>query len=296
LATSTTGSSDATPWRGIAYLLGALMLLPIMDGLAKALTARYPVLQVSWGRFFFALLALLPFARGLTLRALLLPDQFKLQLARSMMQVAAVSLFFLTLSYLPLADSLALAFLYPMITIGLAALVLGEHVDARRWATVLVGFIGALVIIRPGLGVFQPASLFGLTTSFVFAAFIILTRRLAGTAPPAVILIWGTLVGALLTSVLVPTVWVTPSPADLGIMVAMGVVGAVGHLFMLKAYEFAKASVLAPLGYAEMVSAVAVGWIAFGDFPDGPTWIGIAIIVASGIYLALGAPRPLPRR
>ena len=295
MATSTAGSSDATPWRGIAYLLGALMLLPIMDGLAKALTARYPVLQVSWGRFFFALLALLPFARGLTLRALLLPDQFGLQLARSVMQVAAVSLFFLTLSHLPLADSLALAFLYPMITVGLAAFVLGEHVDARRWATVLVGFLGALVIIRPGLGVFHPASLFGVTTGLAFAGFIILTRRLAGTAPPAVGLIWGALGGAPLTSLLVPAVWVTPSMADLGIMVAMGIVGAVGHLFMLKAYELAKASVLAPLGYAEMLGALAVGWIAFGDLPDGPTWIGIAIIVASGIYLALGAPRLLRR-
>lgn len=291
MAISTARSGEAAPSRGIAYLLGALLLLPVMDGLAKALTVRYPVLQVSWARFFFALLALLPFARGLTPRALLLPDQLGLQLARSVLQVAAVSLFFLTISYLPLADSLALAFLYPMITIGLAALLLGEHVDSRRWATVLVGFLGALVIIRPGLGVFQPASLLGIATSFVFAGFIILTRKLAGTAPPAVILIWGTLVGALLTSVLVPTVWVVPSMPDLGLMTAMGVVGAVGHLFMLKAYELAKASMLAPLGYAEMVSAVAVGWIAFGDFPDGPTWIGIAIIVASGVYLALGAPR-----
>ena len=131
------------------------------------------------------------------MRALLLPDRSGLQLARSIFQVAAVSLFFSTLSYLPLADTLALCFLYPMITVGLAALLLGERVDARRWLAVLVGFLGALVIIRPGLGVFQPASLLGLLTSFVFAGFIILTRKLAGTAPPAVMLIWGTLVGTI---------------------------------------------------------------------------------------------------
>jgi drug/metabolite transporter (DMT)-like permease len=178
-----------------------------------------------------------------------------------------------------------------MITVGLAALLLGEHVDGRRWLVVLVGFFGALVIIRPGLGVFQPASLLGLLTSFVFAGFIILTRKLAGTAPPAVILIWGTLVGTILTTVLVPTVWVRPSAVDLAMMLAMGTIGAFGHLLLLKAYEFAQASVLSPLGYAEMLSAVVVGWFAFGDFPDGPTWAGIAIIVASGVYLALGAPR-----
>lgn len=291
MALSTARIGEATPWRGVAFLVGALMLLPIMDGFAKELTTRYPVLQVSWARFFFALLALLPFARGLTLRALLLPDQLGLQLTRSVLQVAAVSLFFLTISYLPLADALALAFLYPMITVALAALVLGERVDGRRWLVVLVGFVGAVVIIRPGLGVFHPASLLGLLTSFVFAGFIILTRKLAGTAPPAVILVWGTLVGAVLTTSLVPVVWVTPTLADLGMMLCMGVIGAAGHLLLLKAYELARASVLAPLGYVEMVGAVAVGWIAFGELPDGATWLGMAIIVVSGVYLALGAPR-----
>lgn len=284
-------AGEEAPWRGIAYLLAAVMVLPVMDGLAKELTGRYAVLQVSWARFFFALLVLLPFARGLTLRALLVPERFRLQLARSALQVASVWLFFMTLSYLPLADTLALAFLYPMITVGLAALMLGERVGQQRWLAVLVGFAGALIIIRPGLGVFHPASLLGLLTSFVFAGFIILTRKLAGTAPPAVILIWGTLVGAVLTTALVPAVWITPSAADLGLMLAMGVIGALGHLLLLKAYELAQASVLSPLGYAEMLAAVAVGWIAFGDFPDGPTWVGIAVIVASGVYLALGAPR-----
>ncbi len=284
-------AGEEAPWRGIAYLLAAVMVLPVMDGLAKELTGRYAVLQVSWARFFFALLVLLPFARGLTLRALLVPDRFRLQLARSALQVASVWLFFMTLSYLPLADTLALAFLYPMITVGLAALMLGERVGPQRWLAVLVGFAGALIIIRPGLGVFHPASLLGLLTSFVFAGFIILTRKLAGTAPPAVILIWGTLVGAVLTTALVPAVWITPSATDLGLMLAMGVIGALGHLLLLKAYELAQASVLSPLGYAEMLAAVAVGWIAFGDFPDGPTWVGIAVIVASGVYLALGAPR-----
>ena len=105
------------------------------------------------------------------------------------------------------------------------------------------------------------------------------------------ILIWGTLVGAILTTLLVPAVWVTPNARDLALMLAMGAIGALGHLLLLKAYELAQASVLSPLGYAEMLSAVAVGWIAFGDFPDGPTWLGIAVIVASGVYLALGAPR-----
>lgn len=286
--------SEAAPWRGVLYLLAAVAVLPVMDGFAKALTARYPVLEITWARFFFAFLVLLPFAARRPGRELLRPPRLGLQLLRSVCQVLAVAMFFLTLSHLPLADTLAICFLYPLLTVALAGLLLGEAVGPRRWLAVLVGFLGALVIIRPGLGVFQPAALLGLATSLVFAVFIILTRKLAGSAEPAVILIWGTLVGAVVTTALLPLAWVTPTPADLLAMLAVGAIGALGHLLLLKAYELAPASLLSPLGYAEIIGAALIGWLAFGDLPDAATWLGIAIISAAGSWLALGAP-PLRR-
>lgn len=275
-------------------MLAAVAVLPAMDAIAKALTLRYPVLQVAWARFFFAFLVLLPFARAHLGPTLLRPPRLRLQIARSISQVLAVFLFFTTLSFLPLADTLALCFLYPLVTVALAALILGEPVGRRRWLAVLVGFIGALIIIRPGLSVFQPASLLGLATSLVFAAFIILTRVLASSAPASVLLLWGTLVGTVALSLLAPFVWVAPSPADLGLMLAMGALGAAGHLLMLKAYEAAPAAVLSPIGYAEIIGAVLFGWLVFSDLPDGPTWLGIAVICAAGVYIALGAPRLRP--
>jgi drug/metabolite transporter (DMT)-like permease len=298
MAVPAAATAEAPPWRGVLYLLAAVAVLPVMDGLAKALTARYPVLEIAWARFFFALAVLLPFALGQPGRALLRPPRLALQLLRSVCQVLAVSMFFLTLSFLPLADTLAICFLYPLVTVALAGLFLGEAVGPRRWLAVLVGLVGAMIIIRPGLGVFQPAALLGLLTSLVFAVFIILTRKLAGSAPPAVILIWGTLVGALLTTALLPLVWVPPDLWDLLLMLAIGAIGALGHLLLLKAYELAPASLLSPLGYAEIIGAALIGWLAFGDLPDGPTWLGIAVISAAGSYIALGAPplRRLARR
>jgi drug/metabolite transporter (DMT)-like permease len=294
MAVTAAVAGGAPPWRGVLYLLAAVAVLPVMDGIAKALTARYPVLEIAWARFFFAFVVLLPFALRQPARQLLLPPRLGLQLLRSVCQVLAVSMFFLTLSFLPLADTLAICFLYPLVTVALAGVLLGEAVGPRRWLAVAVGLLGALVIIRPGFGLFQPAALLGLATSLVFAVFIILTRTLAGSAPPSIILIWGTLVGAVLTTALLPLVWVTPSRADLLGMLAVGAIGALGHLLLLRAYELAPASLLAPIGYAEILGAALVGWGAFGDVPDLATWLGIAIISAAGSYVALGAP-PLRR-
>lgn len=280
--------------RGIAFMLAAIAILPAMDAIAKLLTERYSVLQISWARFFFAFLVLVPFAREHIGTTLIRPPRLALQLARSVCQVVAVFLFFSTLSYLPLADTLAICFLYPLLTVALAAMLLGESVGLRRWLAVMVGFVGAMIIIRPGLGVFQPASLLGLLTSLVFAGFIILTRVLASTAPAAVLLLWGTLVGTVVLSALVPFVWITPGATDLALMLGMGAIGAAGHLLLLKAYESAPLAVLSPIGYAEIIGAVLFGWIIFGELPDGATWLGIVVICAAGIYIALGAPRPRP--
>ena len=266
-------------------LLVAVSLLPVMDAFAKELGQRYPVMQVTWGRYVFTLACILPALLWRYRDQLLDVPRPGLQLARGLAQVLATFLFFLTLTYLPLADTVALAFLYPLVVTALSPFVLGEGVGWRRYAAVAVGFLGALVIIRPGLGVFQPAALFGLGIGLSFAVYILLTRMLRGRTPPLVTLGWVATIGVVATSLAVPFVWQPMAWLDWLALLMIGLIGATAHHLIIKAFETAPAAVLSPLGYGEMVSAAAVGYLWFGDFPDGLTWLGIAIIAGAGLYV-----------
>ncbi len=270
---------------GMLLMLVAVSLLPVMDGIAKELATRYPVLQVTWGRYVFTLGCILPQLLLRHRRALVRIPQPRLQLVRGLAQVLATFLFFLTLTFLPLADTVALAFLYPLIVTALAPFVLGEQVGWRRYAAVVAGFLGALVIIRPGLEVFQPASVFGLGIGFAFALYILLTRKLRGQTPPLVTLGWGAAIGVVVTSLAVPFVFVPMAWADWLALLLVGLLAAAAHQCIIRAFETAPAAVLSPLGYAEILMAVLIGYLWFGDFPDGFTWAGIAIIAGAGLYV-----------
>jgi drug/metabolite transporter (DMT)-like permease len=271
----------------ILLLLGAMAVLPVMDAIAKHLSHSLPLLQITWARFTFHLLWLLPAALLRHRPRELIPARTGLQLLRGCCLTAATFLFFGGVSRMPIADTLALSFVSPLVVTLLSPLLLDERVGARRLSAVAVGFAGALVILRPGVGLFQPAALFGLGTGAVYAFYVITTRRLAGTAPALVTLAYTALIGMAGTSLAVPFVWVPPTPAEWAFMVAMGAVAALGHLLIILAYERGEASMLSPFSYTEMVGAVTVGYFAFGDFPDRWTWVGIAILVASGIYISL---------
>jgi drug/metabolite transporter (DMT)-like permease len=266
-------------------ILVAVSLLPIMDALAKELGQHYPVLQITWGRYVFTLAAILPALLWRYRDRLFVVPHPGLQLLRGLAQLAATLLFFLTLTYLPLADTVALAFLYPLIVTALSPFVLGERVGWRRYAAVGVGFLGAMLVVRPGFSVFQPASLFGLGIGLVFAVYILITRKLGGVAPPLVSLGWVAMIGCAVTSLFVPFVWQPMAAADWLALVLIGLLGATAHHFMIRAYEMAPPSILSPLGYAEIVMAVIVGYAWFGDLPDAATWSGIAVIAGAGLYV-----------
>jgi len=270
---------------GMLLMLLAVSLLPIMDAIAKELTERYPVMQVTWGRYVFTLACIVPQLFWRYRDQLLAIPQPGLQLVRGLAQVSATFLFFLTLTFLPLADTVALAFMYPLIVTALAPFVLGESVGWRRCAAVALGFIGALVIIRPGLGVFQPASVFGLGIGFAFAVYILLTRKLRGRTPPLVTLGWVAAIGVVATSLVVPFVFVPMAWADWLGLLLIGLLGAMAHQCIIRAFEMAPAAVLSPLGYAEILMAVLIGYLWFGDLPDGFTWAGILIIAGAGLYV-----------
>jgi len=287
------------PFAAILLLLGALTLLPIMDGCAKLLSETLSVYEITWARYFFHWVILLPILFARYSWRTFTPAKMTMQLARSAILLLGTTLFFFGLSYMPVADTLALFFISPLVATLLSALLLKEKVGPRRLGAVTVGFIGALIILRPGIGVFRWPALFSLGSGLCYGFYAIATRKLAGTAPPLVTAGFTALVGAVVMSLSAPLYWVTPSLFQLAIMVLIGLIAAVGHYLVILSYERAQASLLAPFAYYEIVMAVVVGYVMFGDLPDPWTWVGIAVLAASGIYISLrerqlGLRRPPP--
>ena len=205
---------------------------------------------------------------------------------RSAFLLASTVFFFAAIALMPLADALALVFVSPLVVTALSPWLLGEQVGIRRWSAVLVGFLGVLIIIRPGAGVIQTGSLLALTAGTIFAFYLIATRKLAGSAPPLVTLTYTALVGALVMSVAMLWYWREPALFDWLMMIAMGAIAASGHFLLIKAFELAPASTLAPFTYWEIISTTVIGYVWFGDFPHSLTWLGIAIVIGSGVYIS----------
>ncbi len=275
------------PLLGLALMLGGMVVLPVQDGLAKYLSQTQPVDVVVWARYTFHLLFLLPL---LALRfhwVDLVPKRPGFQLLRGGLMLAASLLFFGALARLPLVDVLALFFVSPLVVTALAPIVLRERIGWRRVLAVVVGFVGVLVLLRPGLGAFEPFALVGLAAGVVHGVYLLVTRKLAGTAPPLVTLTYSALLGTAILSAWVLPSWSAPSPRELLIMVALGAAATLGHYLVVKAFDYAPAAWLAPVGFAEIVGATLVGFFAFGDLPDAVSWVGIAVIVGSGLYISL---------
>jgi drug/metabolite transporter (DMT)-like permease len=281
--------------QAIFLLLGAMAILPLMDAIAKHLSHDMSLWQITWARFNFHVLWLAPaFLARHRIRELL-PARPGLQVLRGLCLTASTFLFFAGVAYMPIADTLALSFVSPLTVTLLSPFLLGEKVGIRRLSAVGVGLLGALVIIRPGLSVFQPAALFGISTGLIYAFYVIITRRLAGTAPALVTLAYTALLGMVGTNLVVPFFWVPPTLEQWGLMVALGAIAALGHWLVILAYERGEASMLSPFSYAEMIGAVTVGYLVFGDFPDRWTWVGIAILIGSGVYISIREHRVSPR-
>lgn len=277
-----------SPLPAILTLMVAMSAVPFMDAIAKHLSATLPVVQVTWARYVFHLVLAVPILlwtqRG---GGQMVPRRIGLQLLRGVLLVCSTFTFFLSVKYLPLADALALAFVSPLVVTAVSPFLLGEKVGIRRFTAVGVGFIGALIVIRPGSGVMHWASLLALSAGVTYALYVVMTRKLAGTAPPIVTLVYGALFGALVTSTALPFAWKPPTGTEWAWMVAIGMCAACTHYLLIKAYEAAPASLLQPFTYIEIVTATILGYFWFGDFPDAWTGLGVAILIASGIYISL---------
>jgi drug/metabolite transporter (DMT)-like permease len=273
------------PLTGIGCLLVAMVLLPIMDGSAKHLSATLPVLMSVWARFFFQTVIVAPIVVRRHGAAALLPDRFVLQLLRGLCLVGANASFFGSLVYLPLADSLSIFFISPILVTAVSPVFLGERVGLRRWLAVLAGFAGVLIIIRPGFGSLNAGTLLALASGLLFATFVIMTRRLRDL-PVLVTTLYNALFGAVALTLAAPVFWVWPSAAEWPYLIAIGVISIAGHYMLIMSYERAEASLLAPFAYTEIITATLIGYLWFGDLPDRWTVTGVAILAASGIYIS----------
>ena len=273
--------------KAIFYNLLAWVILPVMDGLAKYLSVDLPVLQIVWARYFFTVVITLSFIIIFFRKQLVWTSKPKLQLFRGLILLCANMLFFYAISIISLTKALTLAFVAPLIVTALSPFILGEIVGYRRWLAVIIGFIGSLIVIRPGLIEFNLATLAALGTGFFYGIYLIITRKLHTADSPLLTLLITGVVGAIILSTYMPFSWIEPSPNQWLFMFCIGLCASVGHFFLILSLKYADASKLAPFSYFEIVTNVIIGYYFFSDFPDIWTWVGLLIIINSGIYISI---------
>ena len=272
--------------KAITFNLLAWVMLPIMDGFAKYLSSDLPVLQITWARYFFTVAFTLPIMFFFFRKNLVWTDKPKLQLIRGLILLTANVCFFYSISIISLAKALTLAFIAPLIVTAFSPIFLGEKVGFRRWSAVIIGFIGSMVVIRPGFVEINLASLAALGTGVMYGFYLIITRKLSSSDNPLLTLLLTGVVGAIIISFIMPFVWIKPTLNQWSMMAAIGIFACVGHLFIILSLKFADASKLAPFSYFEIVTNIIIGYYFFSDFPDKWTFLGLFIIILSGIYIS----------
>lgn len=301
--------------RGIAFLVTGIAIFSLQDLILKWLAGDYPLHQAMVIRSLTAMpFLLLLVHRDGGLGSLFTPSTGAM-LARGVIMVGAYFAYYIALPALPLATTVALYFSAPLFITVLSVLILKEQVGPRRWIALGAGFAGVLIMVRPGSALFEWAALLPVISGLCYAASMIHARRLGITETAAAIAFWGNavfLVMALILSVILgsgayegashPSLafllrgWVMPSSLDLALMMATGLVAALGLTFLTQAYRLAEASVVTPFEYTAMIWGVLWGWLVWRDWPDATAWTGIAIIVGAGLYIlwreAQGKTRP----
>ena len=272
--------------KAITFNLLAWVMLPIMDGFAKYLSSDLPVLQITWARYFFTVAFTLPIMFFFFRKNLVWTDKPKLQLIRGLLLLTANVCFFYSISIISLAKALTLAFIAPLIVTAFSPIFLGEKVGFRRWSAVIIGFIGSMVVIRPGFVEINLASLAALGTGVMYGFYLIITRKLSSSDNPLLTLLLTGVVGAIIISFVMPFVWIKPTLNQWSMMAAIGIFACVGHLFIILSLKYADASKLAPFSYFEIVTNILIGYYFFSDFPDKWTFLGLFIIILSGIYIS----------
>lgn len=270
--------------KGIGLFLLAIFLFSVMDVFAKSLVQRHDPVQVVWARYvsqtFWAFLLLAPW-----LGSMLRTRHPWMQAIRSALLFGATLCFFTSLQFMELAETVAVFEIAPLWITALAFFVLKEPVGPRRWTGVAIGFLGAMIIIRPGGEVFQPAAFLPMAGALCFAGYAIATRFLGDDEGPWTPFLYTALLGAVVATLFVPFRWTTPGTEDAVVMTFFGIIGGAGHLCMILALRHASASTVAPFHYAGLIYATFWGFIIFGEIPDRWTLVGAAVVVGAGLYV-----------
>lgn len=272
---------------GILFMCASGIVFPIMNGLVQVLSPHYPTEQIVWVRtgmhLVFMLLLFAP-QRGLV--RLLTTTKPGWQIARSLVLLSSTTFFFSGVKHLHLASAASISLTAPLIVSALAWPILGERVSAARLVAVACGFIGVLIVIRPGTSVFHPASLFIVASATCYALYQLFTRKVAGHDPPETSACYSALIGTLAMSLVAPFKAVGFQSAFDGVtMLSLGLFGGIGHYCVARAMTYAPANIIAPFQYFQMIGSVIVGYIISSRFPDAMTWLGAAIIIGSGLYI-----------
>jgi drug/metabolite transporter (DMT)-like permease len=273
-------------------MCGAAGMFALLNAAAKALTGDFPVVELLWARTAGHLLFVVAAFGPRYGRRLFATRHPAFQLARSLLLMASTAFNFGALRFIGLATATTINFTAPFIVAILGIPLLGERVGLRRWLIICVGFLGILVVIRPGSSIAQAAALLALGTAICYAGYQVLTRRVAATDPPETTVGYSALLGTILTTLVLPFSWVTPASwTQVGLLLSMGITGGLGHYLVARAYMWAPAAVVSPFNYVQLLGAAVTGYLFFGEVPDATLWLGAALIVGSGILMAWSEAR-----
>lgn len=289
--------TQKNPLKGMTIMASAMILLPTMDAIAKYMASFEAMSpgQVTFYRFFFQLVCMLPLLVTAAGRSAFSAKRPWMNLLRGALHGAASLLFFAAVKYMPLADVFAIYFVEPFMLTALSALFLGDKVGWRRWLAIVIGFGGALIVIQPSFAIFGLKALLPVACAFLYALYLFMNRAVGeadspltmqimagagGTLFMAFALFAGTSAGVADFEPSLPT-----SALGLVLLLILGSISGYAHMLVVRAFRLAPLSLLAPFQYFEIISATLLGYAVFGDFPNLSKWIGISIIVGSGLFI-----------
>ncbi len=264
-------------------MAGGMFLFSIVDALAKYLTQTLDPIQIVWSRqlgLLAGVLIIMAF-RGFSILKSVRPG---LQITRGILAAGSATLFIVAISYVSLADAVAVSFVAPFVVTILGALILGETVGVRRWVAVSIGFLATLIVIRPGLGVVHPAAFLVILAAVFFALRQILSRILGTGDPTVTTVAYTAIVSVAILTLPLPFVWTTPTGTELAILICLALLAAIAETLVIRALETAQAVIVAPLQYTLILWGTLWGYLLFADLPDFWTWIGALLIAATGVY------------
>jgi drug/metabolite transporter (DMT)-like permease len=276
---------ERTRRSAILLFVAGVSCFGVMDGLGKLLVTDFPVLQIVWARYGFAVPIILATTAPAEWVSLLRCERPLLQAVRGLLPLLAGASILLGLRLMSLADATVLTFAAPLFVVVLSGPMLHERVGTASWVGVCAGFVGVLIVVRPGAGSIAWAALLPLATAFLFALYQVLTRLASRGDPPATTLAWTILIGLLLTTPLLPLTWAEASFAAWLLLIISGLLYGTGQFLLIRALAAAPANILTPFTYTQSVAAVLFGMLVLGELPDPWTFVGTALIVLAGIYV-----------